>query len=93
MTFNEFRAWLEGFEASFKQHGPDAEQWAAIKAKLASVSAVLPASPAPSGAKWPSIEPYRPVPLWTGGPAVAYDQAQLNEKLAGNVIEFSGAAG
>jgi hypothetical protein len=34
MTLNEFKAWLEGFEAGMGGNPPTAEQWAAIKAKL-----------------------------------------------------------
>ena len=49
MTIAEFRAWLEGFGASFPMEGqatercgwnaprPSADQWNAIKAKLATV--------------------------------------------------------
>lgn len=44
MTIAEFKAWLEGFEASFKYEGRDSyptpAQWAVIKEKLATVSAV-----------------------------------------------------
>ncbi|MDX0007793.1 hypothetical protein GOB40_13730 [Sinorhizobium meliloti] len=42
MTLNEFKAWLEGFEAAMGGNPPSAEQWAAIKAKLAKVEAVKP---------------------------------------------------
>lgn len=38
MTVNEFKAWLEGFETAIGGSPPSAEQWAAIKAKLAKVS-------------------------------------------------------
>lgn len=44
MTLNEFKAWLEGFEAAMGGNPPSAEQWAAIKAKLAKVEAVKPAA-------------------------------------------------
>lgn len=41
MTLNEFRAWLEGYEEGFDEHGvechPSTDQWVAIKAKLATV--------------------------------------------------------
>lgn len=42
MTLNEFKAWLEGFEAAMFGMPPTSEQWAAIKAKLAKVEAVKP---------------------------------------------------
>ncbi|WP_395543286.1 hypothetical protein [Neotabrizicola sp. sgz301269] len=38
MTLNEFKAWLEGFEAAMGD-APTPEQWKTIKAKLAGVSA------------------------------------------------------
>ena len=37
MTLSEFRAWLEGFSASFNE-APNAEQWAAIQEKMNTVS-------------------------------------------------------
>jgi hypothetical protein len=50
MTLAEFKAWLEGYEASFSG-APNADQWSAIKAKLADVQIVaLPALPS-----YPSI--------------------------------------
>ena len=39
MTISEFHAWLEGFSESFTE-APNAEQWAKIKAKLASLEAL-----------------------------------------------------
>lgn len=39
MTLSEFRAWLDGFSAAMGD-APTAEQWAAIKAKLADVQPV-----------------------------------------------------
>ncbi|MGG7534643.1 hypothetical protein [Rhizobium sp. 12,4] len=42
MTLSEFKAWLEGFEAAMDGNPPSAEQWAAIKAKLAKVEVVKP---------------------------------------------------
>lgn len=38
MTVSEFKAWLEGFETALGGNPPSAEQWAAIKSKLAKVS-------------------------------------------------------
>lgn len=40
MSLNEFKAWLEGFEASFANGVPTAEQWAAVKAKLVKVEII-----------------------------------------------------
>lgn len=34
MTLAEFKAWLEGYSASFKDGAPNAEQWAEIKRRL-----------------------------------------------------------
>ncbi|MBB4235081.1 hypothetical protein [Rhizobium esperanzae] len=42
MTLNEFKAWLEGFETAMGGNPPSAEQWAAIKAKLAKVEVIRP---------------------------------------------------
>jgi hypothetical protein len=58
MTISEFRAWLEGFECSFQDGVPNAEQWGAVKARMARVGP-LPAPSAPlvmpkgAGAIWP----------------------------------------
>ena len=38
MTLSEFKAWLEGFETAMGGNPPSADQWAAIKAKLAKVA-------------------------------------------------------
>jgi hypothetical protein len=40
MTLAEFKAWLEGFSESFGE-APSAEQWAKIKAKIASTEAFV----------------------------------------------------
>lgn len=63
MTLNEFRAWLEGFEASFTGGVPNAEQWKAIKAKIektATTTAVpnnRPFSPlTPPRGMWPPFD-------------------------------------
>lgn len=39
MTLNEFKAWLEGYEESFVEGEPNADQYARIKEKLAKVAA------------------------------------------------------
>lgn len=57
MTLNEFRAWLEGFEAAMNGNPPSAEQWATIKAKLAKVELVRPPA-------------YRDLPVDPGWPKV-----------------------
>ncbi|WP_209233559.1 hypothetical protein [Rhizobium sp. 16-449-1b] len=42
MSLSEFKAWLDGFETAMGGNPPTAEQWAAIKAKLAKVEIVKP---------------------------------------------------
>lgn len=42
MSINEFKAWLEGFEAAMFGMPPTADQWEVIKAKLAKVETVKP---------------------------------------------------
>ena len=37
MTLNEFRAWLEGYSASFKGGKPNADQWSEVQRRLADV--------------------------------------------------------
>lgn len=58
MTLNEFKAWLEGFEEAFTgaydQGHPNKEQWAKIKARIASIEdqqtiPMMPVMPSP----WP----------------------------------------
>lgn len=44
MNLSEFKAWLDGYEASFST-APNADRWAAIKAKLATVEALPSNSP------------------------------------------------
>lgn len=34
MNINEFKAWLEGYQHSFRRFGPNATQWAEIAAKI-----------------------------------------------------------
>lgn len=58
MTLNEFKAWLDGFEAAMGD-APTPEQWAKIKAKLADVQPLaVPAAPLPS--------PTYPATFWDG---------------------------
>ena len=43
MTIAEFKAWLEGYEASFVDGGrPDLSQWETVKEKLATVTEFSP---------------------------------------------------
>lgn len=48
MTLNEFKAFLEGYEASFVDGVPTAEQYGVIKEKLATVQMLLPAPATPN---------------------------------------------
>lgn len=65
MTFNDFRTWLEGFEAAFVNGQPNPEQLLIIKDKLAAVQADCPVGSEhkyvfyrnPPRGRWPSIEP------------------------------------
>ncbi|APX70742.1 MULTISPECIES: hypothetical protein [unclassified Brucella] len=41
MTLNEFKAWLEGYSASFEDGAPNADQWAKIAEKLDTVEHVV----------------------------------------------------
>lgn len=57
MTINEFKAWLEGYEASFANGAPNDQQWETIKKKLS-----LVATPATS----PSLPTQLVGPMWAG---------------------------
>lgn len=59
MTVAEFKAWLEGFEEAMGGKPPTAEQWKAIKAKLARVTI----GDTPFARKYAS-----PSPWWKTGP-------------------------
>lgn len=66
MTMNEFKAWLEGFEASFTNEAPSKEQWAAVKAKLQSVAPAAVnkiAAPNIRDVVWPGKLTGDPVPM------------------------------
>lgn len=58
MSVSEFKAWLEGFEEAMGGNPPSADQWKAIKAKLARVEPLKVAyrDALPSRA-WPSTQP------------------------------------
>lgn len=78
MTLNEFKAWMEGFEASFspKGAGPDAKQWTAIKAKLEKVAAPVAA---------PSITPKNLLPgIWPHNqPSARYRETAAAPRTVG----------
>ena len=59
MTLNEFKAWLEGYEHSFRNVTPNAEEWAMIKEKLYGVN----------GVSIPTTNPLYPV----GRPGLTYN--------------------
>mgnify|MGYP006921299578 CR=1 FL=1 len=66
MTLNEFKAWLEGFSDAMGDT-PTPEQWAKIKAKLATVRDDRPFSPSiPAYPRSPSV-PGIYGPTWTCG--------------------------
>lgn len=74
MTLSEFKAWLEGYSASFKDGVPDAAQWAEVQAKLATVEPLkLQYVPYPLGTSpgmttpWISDRP-GPTPYYVGDP-------------------------
>ncbi|TCQ79986.1 hypothetical protein EDF68_10331 [Ochrobactrum sp. BH3] len=57
MNLAEFKAWLEGYSASFKEGAPSQEQWAIISKKLGGVIAPFATQPAisklpPIGEPW-----------------------------------------
>lgn len=71
MTLDEFNAWLEGYSASFTDGAPNAEQWEAIKGKLASIQPLkfAPYGPRPHDTMTeplPYIRPY-----WVDAPTSA----------------------
>lgn len=41
MTLNEFKAWLEGYSASFKDGTPNADQWVEVQRRLYNVDALF----------------------------------------------------
>lgn len=65
MTLNEFKAFLEGYEASFVDGVPSAKQYVVIKEKLANVAVAIEYKPKPL----PINEPNRYPPfdrVWFG---------------------------
>lgn len=62
MNLSEFKAWLEGYSASFNDGVPTAEQWATVSEKLRNVQplAFVPYAPRPDDTmtkQW-DIRPY-----------------------------------
>ncbi|WP_226623091.1 hypothetical protein [Brucella anthropi] len=60
MSFNEFKAWLEGYSEAFTDGAPTAEQWAKIVEKLSAVQLVKTIEPAMRTSpttKFPDINP------------------------------------
>ncbi|MFC0245793.1 hypothetical protein ACFOLL_12755 [Falsochrobactrum ovis] len=68
MTLSEFKAWLEGFSASFSNGTPDDAQWDLIQKKLASVSYYT----APLPTTLPKLPPIGEP--WLSGPQPIRDQ-------------------
>lgn len=63
MTMNEFKAWLEGYSASFRNGRPNEEQWGEIKRRLDGVGLPIQAP-----AQWASIQAW-PSNVQSGGMA------------------------
>lgn len=71
MTLSEFKAWLEGFGASFKDGVPSAEQWALVANKLRNVQVPPTFAPyqTPRDHNTRPLEPIRP--YWLTNPTAA----------------------
>lgn len=81
MTLAEFKAWLEGYSASFKDGAPNAEQWAEIKRRMDAAQPIsieqapapyVPVNPHPPAEPLRPLRPYvaepwKPDPNSTGG--------------------------
>ena len=63
MTLNEFKAWLDGFSASFDD-APNAEQWKAIVEKLNLVQPDVKPMPLPSAPDTLGLP--KPPQVWFG---------------------------
>ena len=68
MTLAEFKAWLEGYSASFKDGVPNAEQWTQVVNRLANVE---PSNFAPSGPRPDDTMTYIR-PYWVDAPATEW---------------------
>jgi hypothetical protein len=85
MTIAEFRAWLEGYEASF-DGAPSPEQFATIKDKLSRVYAEPAHAPAPYPWRvepvlpYPQIQPLNPHPgqPWWNSPIIAHSNGSAD---------------
>lgn len=78
MTLAEFKAWLEGYSASFVDGAPNAEQWAEVQKRIKDV---VPLNFAPYGPRpddtmtyirsyWVDAPTSAPSPGWPLGPVV-----------------------
>lgn len=66
MTLNEFNAWLDGYTAKMGD-APTPDEWATIKAKLATVRAFEPPPPALGVRVWNGDGPIPPAHSWGWG--------------------------
>jgi len=62
MNLSEFKAWIDGYSASFKDGAPNAEQWAEVQRRLADVQpiAFAPNLPRPQDTMTKPLEVIRP---------------------------------
>ncbi len=69
MNLSEFKAWLEGYSASFDSGVPNAEQWAEVQKRLANVQPLTfaPYAPRPDDSMTKPLEMIRP--YYVGDPA------------------------
>ncbi|KAB2708321.1 hypothetical protein [Brucella intermedia] len=67
MTLNEFKAWLEGYSASFVDGAPNADQWAKINEKLGSVKMVAEIKPSYAPNPLPRTNEWLPERLFSLG--------------------------
>jgi hypothetical protein len=80
VTISEFRAWLEGYQASFTE-APSAEQWQTIQAKLATVRTYDDHQAAPL---YPTTQQYQR--YWWQTPVIGSAQTAVpNENSASGV--------
>lgn len=66
MTLAEFKAWLEGYSASFVNGAPNAEQWAEVQKRIKDV---VPLNFAPYGPRPDNVTHIRP--YWADAPTSA----------------------
>ncbi|WP_176074335.1 hypothetical protein [Brucella intermedia] len=93
MSFNEFKAWLEGYSEAFTDEAPTAEQWAKIVEKLSTVQLVKTVEPAlrtfPT-TKFPDVNPnpHWPYVSYAGNSGSLVDMAKKQTEV-GKVFEVS----